>query len=239
MKRLVPEWIFVARGLKSLHVYRLTTGLLLLLFTLSCQAETASTLQPTTKILIFGDSLSAGYGIPLESSWVSLLEQQLVTSKMSTRIINASISGETTGGGRQRLPTLLQKHQPDITIIELGGNDGLRGFPLDVIRQNLASMLSLVKSQNSQALLVGMRIPPNYGPDYTEGFFNLYKVLADEYQVPVVPFFLKGVALKPEFMQNDGIHPNAKGQPTLLANINQVLAPLLQQSHSLPISNPK
>ena len=229
MKHLVSEWNFVAQGLKSLHVYRLAGGLWLLLFALICQAETVSP-HPPVKVLILGDSLSAGYGIPLESSWVSLLEQQIDTSKMPTSIINASISGETTGGGRQRLPTLLEKHHPDITIIELGGNDGLRGFPLNVIRQNLAAMVELVTSQNSQALLVGMRIPPNYGPDYTEGFFSLYTDLASEYQVPVVPFFLEGVALNPDLMQNDGIHPNADGQPMLLANINQALQPLLQQS---------
>ncbi len=230
MKHLVPGWLFATAGLKSLHVFRLAASVLLFLSAITCHAETPSAQSTPVKILILGDSLSAAYGIPVESSWVSLLEQQVNTSDTQAMIVNASISGETTGGGRTRLPKLLEKHQPDITIIELGGNDGLRGFPLDIIRTNLAAMLDLVNSQGGQALLVGMRIPPNYGPDYTEGFFNLYGELAEQFQIPVVPFFLDGIALKPELMQNDGIHPNALGQPILLANIKEVLVPLLEQA---------
>ncbi|WP_020408126.1 arylesterase [Hahella ganghwensis] len=190
-------------------------------------AEPANSLAKQTRVLIVGDSLSASYGIPTENSWAVLLEESYQSSEHSADIINASISGETTGGARQRLPQLLTSHQPDITIIELGGNDGLRGFPLKVIKNNLEQMIKLALEHDSQPILVGMRIPPNYGPQYTEGFFNLFQELATQYNLPLIPFFLDGIALDSSLMQNDGIHPNAQAQPLLLAKIREVLDPVL------------
>ncbi|OZG72206.1 arylesterase [Hahella sp. CCB-MM4] len=221
-------------------------------------ATTAFAEEAPTKVLIVGDSLSASYGIPTEQSWAVLLEQSYDSSPISTVsqpsdssqssgspqsstpsqpskpntvIINASISGETTGGARQRLPQLLKTHLPDITIIELGGNDGLRGFPLQVIKTNLENMISQVLEHNSKPVLIGMRIPPNYGPQYTEGFFGIFQELAEQYELPLIPFFLDGIALDSSLMQSDGIHPNATAQPLLLDKVRQVLDPVLAEVH--------
>lgn len=177
-------------------------------------------------LLVVGDSISAGYGIELEQGWVNLLRQRLV-KRGDYSVHNASVSGDTTQIGVARLPTLLKENEPDIVIIELGGNDGLRGFPLKVMENNLRKMIETSQNYGAQVLLVGIQIPPNYGSRYTEQFFQTYFKLAEEYEVPLVPFILDKVALEPELMQNDGIHPTAEGQPILLDNVWPVLKPLL------------
>jgi acyl-CoA thioesterase I len=180
-------------------------------------------------ILVFGDSLSAAYGIPPEQGWVALLTQRLKAQGYGYQIVNASVSGETSSGGRERLPRALQLHQPTIVVLELGGNDGLRGLPLEELRANLAAMVQLAQAAGAQVLLVGVRIPPNYGPRYTEGFARVFPELASQYHVPLVPFMLQNVALDPQRMQQDGIHPNARGEPPVLETIWPQLSSLLKK----------
>ncbi|WP_333798285.1 arylesterase [Rheinheimera sp.] len=163
------------------------------------------------KLLVLGDSLSAGYGMTQQQGWVHLLQQQ----QNSWQLINASISGETTAGGLARLPELLKKHQPDAVLIELGGNDGLRGFPIAQLEKNLSAMLKLVKQQQAKPILMQIRIPPNYGPRYNQLFVDLYPALAERHQAVYWPFFMDQVATKPELMLSDGIHPNEKAQPII------------------------
>jgi len=194
-----------------------------LLFTASCQAE-----EHHRAILIVGDSLSAGYGIDAKQSWVALLQDRLTAEGYGYRVINASISGDTTSGGLRRLPRALEQHSPDIVVIELGGNDGLRGTPTTVIRSNLASMIELSQTTGAHVLIAGMQMPPNYGAEYTGKFSAVYAELADDYDAALVGFFMDSVALDPALMQADGIHPNADGQPLLLGNIWPVLEELLQ-----------
>ena len=178
-------------------------------------ALSASAVQAAT-ILIFGDSISAAYGIQREQGWVALLERRLASFGPQFRVVNASMSGETTGGGLARLPKALADHDPDLLIIELGGNDGLRGYPVANIRRNLAQMIEAADPRRRDVLLVAMQIPPNYGHRYTQSFRNLFTDLAERYGVPLADDFIEAVALKPELMQDDGIHPTAEGQPLLL-----------------------
>jgi len=180
-------------------------------------------------ILVYGDSLSAAHGIAVDKGWVSLLASRLQQEGYGFRVVNASISGETTTGGAARLPHALATHQPSVVIIELGANDGLRGLPLPTTRANLDSMLSLAATEHRAVLLVGMRMPPNYGERYTQGFAALYPELARAHHAALVPFLLQGVAEKPALMQADGLHPNERGQPVLLDNVWPVLRPLLQK----------
>lgn len=175
-------------------------------------------------MLLLGDSLSAAYNIPQQSSWPELLRDKLPPH---WELVNASVSGETTGGGVQRLPALLEEHQPSLVIIELGGNDGLRGYPLVRIRQNLQQLIKLTTDANAQAVLVGMQIPPNYGQRYAQGFADLYLALAEKHDLAVIPFLLEGVALEPGLMQSDGIHPTAAAQPRILKNVLPTLKTLL------------
>ncbi len=163
-----------------------------------------------------GDSISAGYGIQREQGWVYLLQQNLQRGEQGWHAVNASISGETTGGGLARLPGVLADHQPDIVIIELGGNDGLRGYPVNRMRENLIKMVELVQDAGSLPIVVAMRIPPNYGARYTRAFDSVFGEVAQSTQVPLVPFFLADVALDQTMMQEDGIHPTAAAQPLLL-----------------------
>ena len=167
-------------------------------------------------ILILGDSLSAGYGVNVDATWVALLQQRLTKQGYVYKVVNASISGETTGGARVRLPRALELHKPALVVIELGGNDGLRGLPLKQVRANFEAMLGQVRDAGSQAVLVAIRIPTNYGPAYTERFHGIYGELARQYDVPVIEGFLESVALNDTLMQSDGIHPNAQAQPILL-----------------------
>jgi acyl-CoA thioesterase-1 len=178
-------------------------------------------------ILVLGDSISAAYGIQRESGWVNLLQKRLDQRDRAWQVINASISGETTGGGLARLPATLSEHDPDVVIIELGGNDALRGYPVTRIRSNLTELVRLAKDGAHRVLLVGMQIPPNYGPRYTRDFRDLFADVAQAEQVDLVPFFLENVALRPELMQSDGIHPTAAAQPLLLEEVWPHLEPLL------------
>ena len=179
-----------------------------------------------------GDSISAGYGIQRDEGWVELLSESLARAEYPHVVVNGSISGETTGGGLARLPQALETHQPEVVVIELGGNDGLRGYPTDLVRSNLEQMVQLSLAQGSKVLLVGMQIPPNYGPRYTEAFFGMYEEIASQTGVPLVPFFLEKVALTPGLMQSDGIHPTAEAQPLLLETLWVYLEPLLEPEPS-------
>lgn len=178
-------------------------------------------------ILIVGDSLSAGYGMELSQSWPSLLQSHLDDEGQKYRVVNASITGETTQGGLNRLPRLLGRHEPVLVIIELGGNDGLRGLSLQVTRNNLTGMIEQSIQAGARVLLAGIQLPPNYGSFYTDQFRNMYSELADEHETLLVPFFMEGVALNSALMQSDGIHPNARAQPRLLQNVLDVLEPEL------------
>jgi acyl-CoA thioesterase-1 len=187
-------------------------------------------------ILVFGDSISAGYGLPrVEQGWVALLQAKLMKEGYGYEVVNASVSGETTAGGLTRLPRALSLHHPSIVILELGGNDGLRALPIAPMRANLARMAELSTAAGAKIVLVGMRIPPNYGPQYTEQFSRVYAQIAHDEHLALVPFLLDGVALTPMLMQDDGIHPNGAGQPRLLENVWPALAPLLKPSaHAAP-----
>ena len=181
-------------------------------------------------ILVFGDSLSAAYGLRPEQGWVALLQRRLQTQGYGYHTVNASISGETTSGGLQRLPRALQLHRPAIVLLELGANDGLRGLPLATIRGNLAQLIELARNSGARVLLLGIRLPPNYGPRYGNEFTALYTQSAQQLQVPLVPFVLAGIALDPELMQADGLHPNALGEPHVLDTVWPYLLPLLHKS---------
>ena len=196
----------------------------LLISLLMSNAVSASTL------LVMGDSLSAAHNLRPELGWVSLLENQLSESHPEITIVNASVSGETTQGGLARFKQLLSEHKPSWVILELGANDALRGYPLTQTKQNLESMVEQAHKADAKVLLVGNQIPQNYGKRYTEMFFNLYKELAEQYQLAYVPFMLKGVALDKTLMQADGLHPNKEGQPVVLQNIKPALLPLLDEA---------
>jgi acyl-CoA thioesterase-1 len=175
-----------------------------------------------------GDSLSAEYGLARGTGWVALLEKKLQSDQSSWKVVNASISGETTAGGQTRLAHLLKIHQPKVVVIELGANDALRGLQLKATEKNLQAMIQASKNVGAKVLVLGMRIPPNYGQEYTTEFFNLFGKLAQSENVAHVPFFLDGVATKMDFFQADRIHPNEKAQPVLLGNVLPKLFPLLR-----------
>jgi acyl-CoA thioesterase-1 len=183
--------------------------------------------KPAT-ILVFGDSLSAEYGLPRDTGWVKLLSDRLAKEAAQYSVVNASISGETTSGGRTRLALLLQQRQPSIVVLQLGANDGLRGLSLAAMRENLASMIDASRSAGARVLLIGIRIPPNYGREYAERFAALYAQLAQEKKVALVPFLLDGFADDLEYFQADRIHPTARAQPQILETVWPQLAPLLR-----------
>lgn len=192
-------------------------------------ALAAGTEAPTT-ILILGDSLSAEYGLQRGSGWVALLTQRLARERIAAQVVNASISGETTSGGRARLPALLQRHRPRHVVIELGANDALRGLPLRSSRENLSAMVAAAQAQGAQVVLVGMQMPPNYGKRYSEDFAQLFQDVAKAQRCALVPFFLKGVADREDardWFQHDGIHPLEKAHPVMLDNVWGALKPLL------------
>ncbi|HYX75313.1 MAG TPA: arylesterase [Steroidobacteraceae bacterium] len=197
-------------------------GMGLLFIALQNAVASAST------ILVFGDSLSAAYGIRPEQGWVTLLTQRLQTQGYGYQVINASVSGETSSGGLERLPRALSLHIPGIVILELGANDGLRGLPASALRDNLAQMVRLAQTAGARVLLVGIRIPPNYGPRYTDEFARVYAAVAQEYHLPLVPFLLEKVALDPTLMQADGMHPNAAAEPIVLDTLWPYLKPFLK-----------
>ena len=195
---------------------------------LALSTPAACTDQPSPAILVFGDSLSAGLGIHVEQGWVSLLARKVSQLGYGFRVINASVSGETTAGGLGRLPHALELQQPRILILELGANDGLRSLPLADTRDNLDKMITLARARGVTVLLLGMRLPPNYGERYTTGFYNIYTELAQAHKLTLVPFLLDQVALNPALMQADGMHPNEQGQPLLLDNVWPKLEPMLR-----------
>ena len=182
-------------------------------------------------ILVFGDSLSAALGLRPEQGWVELLARRLQSQGYGYEVINASVSGETSSGGLQRLPRALQLHRPVIVVLELGANDGLRGLPVEAMRTNLAQMVQLSEAAGARVLLVGIRIPPNYGQRYGEQFAGVFPALAQADRLPLVPFLLQDVALNPGLMQEDGMHPNAAGEPVVLENVWPHLKPLLNKNH--------
>lgn len=191
-------------------------------------AASANAYSAPKTVLVVGDSLSAEYGIARGSGWVALLEQKLKAEKIDARVVNASISGETTSGGRTRLPVLLQQHKPNVVVFELGANDGLRGLPVASAQDNLRTMISLAQQNKAKVLLVGMRIPPNYGRAYTERFAAMYQSLATQAKVPLVPFMLDGVAQDTANFQADRMHPLAGAHPIILNNIWPQLTPLIR-----------
>jgi len=180
-------------------------------------------------ILVVGDSLSAGYGVAVDATWVALLQQRLAAQGYGYRVVNASISGDTTGAARTRLPRALDLHKPAIVILELGGNDGLRGLPVRTVRENFEFLIEHSQAAGAKVVLVGMRMPPNYGAAYADGFHALYGELASRYRTPLLGFFLEGVALDDKLMQADGIHPTAAAQPRLLDNLWPVLSQVLKK----------
>lgn len=198
-------------------------ALTLLLLALTAHAHSASKV-----VVVLGDSLSAEYGLQRGEGWVNLMQQRVDQQKIGARIINASISGETTSGGRARLKKLLDQHQPDIVIIELGGNDALRGLPLSSTHANLLNMVNSAQAANARVLLIGMQIPPNYGADYTQQFSSLFPRIAKESGAALVPFMLKGVAENTDMFQSDRIHPAAAAHPIILDNIWPALQLLLR-----------
>ena len=201
----------------SVFIRSVTTGLLLLLSLIAQAAPVEPNHQKT--LLVYGDSLSAAYGLEIRQGWVSLLQEKLRQTKPDWKVVNLSLSGETTIGGVSRLPAALEQHRPDVLLLELGANDGLRGVSIKNITKNLKQMIELSQSNDVDVLLFEMIIPPNYGPAYTERFTQVFHDLGKDYTVPVVPFFLDGVAGVSDLNQRDGIHPVAKAQPMMLDNV--------------------
>lgn len=185
---------------------------------------------PAPVILVLGDSLSAGYGLPNGRSWVDLLQQQLAREKLDYRVVNASISGDTTLGGRNRLPAALAQHRPRIVVLELGANDGLRGQPVAAIRDNLKAMVHASRAAGARPLIVGMRIPPNYGQQYAGKFQDVFAEVARSEKVPLVPFLLQGFADKRDLFQQDGIHPTEQAQALILDTVWKALRPMLGET---------
>lgn len=199
----------------------------MLLFQVSLSAEAATPATEDPAVLVFGDSLSAGYGIDVDQSWPALLQTRLAEEGYEHRVVNASISGETTEGGATRIAAALDEFDPDLVILELGGNDGLRGFPPRRIRDNMARIIEQSRAAGAEVVLLGIRIPTNYGPRYTTMFEDVYRQLAEEFGVPWIEFFMDGVALNDELMQDDGIHPTAEAQPRLLDNAWPIISDAL------------
>jgi acyl-CoA thioesterase I len=198
---------------------------LLVLFVASAAAQAAAPV-----ILVFGDSISAGYGLErVDQGWVELLKTRLKTQGYGYQVVNASVSGETSAGGLARLPRALELHHPSIVILELGGNDGLRAMPIAQFRDNMTQMATLATAAGAKVLLLGMRMPPNYGPQYTEQFAKVFSDLAGDKKISSVPFLLTDIALNQTLLQGDDIHPNAAGQPILLDNVWPALQPLLHK----------
>ncbi len=190
----------------------------------------AQATQPTPVILVFGDSLSASYGIPADRGWVSLLTQRVHRKKPGYQVINASISGETTSGGRYRIEQVLAEHRPAVVILELGANDGLRGLPLDDAASNLNAIITACRNRKARVLLIGMRLPPNYGNTYTTQFRAIYRQAAQRHKISFLPFLLEGFADNPKLFQADGLHPTTAAQPLIMERVWKLLRPMLAAS---------
>lgn len=230
-KRMVPAWLTQILTFQSWQMAirgGLSSTLLLVVFlgAAPLQASTAEEGLPT--LLVMGDSLSAAYGIEQEQGWVSLLAERLDGDVL---VVNASISGETTSGGAQRFADIIGQRQPDIVLLELGGNDGLRGLPPAQMRANLATMIEQSQQAGAEVLLLGIDIPPNYGQAYRDAFTGVYHSLAQEYELSLVPFLLEDIALNQQLMQSDGIHPTADAQPIILDNVWPALEPMLEETY--------
>lgn len=211
----------LAQDLRGSTVLRLLTSIVIATLTFTSLNSRAD------GILVLGDSLAAGYGLERGEGWVDLLQQRLDESGRTIELINASVSGETTSGGLSRLPDLLELHKPDMVLLELGANDGLRGIPLTIVEANLNKLVELVNATDASTIMLGNRLPPNYGPRYTQEFFELFQEVAAVHDLPLVPFLLDGVATDWDLMQADGLHPNAEAQPIILETVWQVLEPEL------------
>ena len=210
------------RAVLQLVVRFASVATVALLASLSARADSVS-----PALLVVGDSISAGYGLPAGAGWVDLLARRIGAERYPLHVVNASITGDTTAGGRARLPALLARHKPSIVIVELGGNDGLRGGNLQSTRANLDAMVAAIQQSGAAALIVGMKLPPNYGPVYTREFDAIYTEIAKARKVPLVPYFFEGIGERNEFFQPDRIHPTASAQPHLLDNVWPALKPLL------------
>jgi acyl-CoA thioesterase-1 len=210
--------------LQGIHVACRRALLAAALFSVALGASAART------VMVFGDSLSAAYNLKPELGWVHLIADRIAATKMPWRVVNASVSGETTAGGLRRLPEDLKRHKPQIVVIALGANDALRGQPVAGMRANLEQMIRLARQARAQPVLVGFMIPPNYGIDYTSEFRDMYRTLAAADHVPLVPFLLEGIADKPDLFLPDQLHPNARAQPMIVDNVWPTLEPLLRKS---------
>ncbi|MBC8737967.1 arylesterase [Paraburkholderia sp. UCT31] len=201
------------------------------LVSLPLRAHAANTPEPAKPVIVvLGDSISAEYGLPRDTGWVALMRQRLAEERIDYSVANASISGDTTSGGRARLPALMERLKPSIVIVELGANDALRGVPLSTTEDNLRTIIEQAQQGHAKVVLVGMYVPPNYGPDYTQKFHGLYGQLSKEFHVPLVPFLLAGIADKPDMFQADQLHPTQQAQPLLLDNVWPAVKPLLRTS---------
>lgn len=211
---------YLTMGLLQM-LFKPTSHLIALLFFIAL----ANTANASTKVLVWGDSLSAAYGIPVEKGWVNLMRKELGEK---VEIVNGSISGETTQGGLTRLPSALKTHQPDVIILELGANDGLRGIPPRVTKNNLKKIIELAQQKEAKVILLGIKIPPNYGIAYSQQFESVFADLATEYKLPFIPFFLENVIEKLELLQEDELHPTAEAQPLLLKKV----LPIFIETHA-------
>lgn len=198
----------------------------LIAFTLTARGQTPP--PSTARILVVGDSLSSEYGLTRGTGWVALLKKALTEARIESDILNASISGDTTSGGVTRLKRLLDKHTPSLVILELGGNDALRGLPLDMTRQNLNTMAIQARESGAKVVIVGMQIPPNYGREYATGFKEVFESVAKQNKASLVPFLLEGVAADPKYLQADNLHPNESAQPQMMRNVLEVVLALLK-----------
>ena len=217
-------------GISAKHILpRPLFNTLLILCSLLLLAFPAGAQDEAPVLLVFGDSLSAGYRMNEEEGWVALLAARLTAEGANFRVVNASVSGETTDGGLSRLPAALATHKPAIVILELGGNDGLRGLPVANIKQNLMQMVTLSQAVGAKVILAGIQIPPNYGPRYAGPFMSQYQEIAEELALPLIPFLIDGIPQQPELMQEDGVHPRAEAQVLVLENVWPVLVTVLSE----------
>lgn len=222
----------INKSFQQLVRIQMSWALALVLALFSTSSALSSEPPPTAVVLVWGDSLSASYRMDEQQGWVALLEKKLEAEGLAGwRVVNGSVSGETTAGGLARLPAMLASTSPDIVILELGGNDGLRGLPVPTIRENLAQMIKLSQDAGARVLLSGIQIPPNYGPRYTGPFYAQYTELAEQYGLALIPFLLDGIAENAELMQDDGIHPTAEAQPLIVEIVWPVLNPLMAADH--------
>ena len=224
---IIPVLLATFDSMKNFKIVLFAGLITISLATISPAASLGEEFATQNTLLVFGDSLSAAYGIEETDGWVDLLAEKLAQEHANYTVANASVSGETSTGGLARLPAALEEFQPAIVILELGGNDGLRGLPLKALKDNLTTMVEMCLAAHAEVLLAGIQIPPNYGPRYTEPFYALFVEIAEGMDLPFVPFLIDGIAQQPGLMQEDGIHPKAEAQFMILENVWPALAPML------------